>query len=132
MDESSPDLKFVAVIIWIAEDEYLEDKNYLKKRDLVLTVEERATLWREDLRLPEYAWVLGDSLCMRAYLEKAIEAATRRDRYDVRFVGFMGPDNHDMNDPRHGNNETLISDVVRKATSLDEMGVPKPASDFTP
>lgn len=59
----------------------------------LFSMEERIALWKEDERLPEWAWVYEDSMPELRKLMYCLVKMAKEDGYDLDFVALYGPDN---------------------------------------
>ena len=127
--QSSPDLNIVAGLVYPASVGLIKTKNFFSNRRLVLSEEQRSELWERDARFPTWAFAPRDDL------ETELASAAKKDGYEIRYIGVIGPDNWNINNPyRHWDSdysEYLITNAARRASFVAPNGVPQQVKGYT-
>ncbi|KAI4270704.1 MAG: hypothetical protein L6R38_007034 [Xanthoria sp. 2 TBL-2021] len=117
------ELNIVAAFIRPLQDDRVRSKyRDSDTKPLVLPLNDRARLWKEDPHFPPWAWVFTESIDFSGgcdTLQKNLKAHAEKDKCQIRFASLHGPDCtpkdrfHEM---------TIISNIAREAT-YDQQGV---------
>ncbi|KAI4108375.1 MAG: hypothetical protein LQ339_002277 [Xanthoria mediterranea] len=87
-----------------------------KTKTLVLPLNDRARLWKEDPHFPPWAWVVNEPIDTSwGYdtLENNLKAHAEKDKCKIRFAHLHGPDSTPKD---HFHEMTIISDIARETT----------------
>ena len=133
--QNSPDLNFVAGIVYPLDDEQIERKNIISNRCLALSEEQRSDLWERDERFPAWAFAPRNKYAEIDDFQTEIANAAKEDGYDILYSRVVGPDNWDIAWPSGHTDSTfpeyLISDASRRASFVSPDGVPQPVVRYT-
>ena len=133
--QNSPDLKFVAGIVFPLDDEQIDQKNIRSKRWLALSEEQRSKLWERHDSFPAWAFAPRNKYATMDDFQTEIANAAKEDGYDILYSRVVGPDNWTIDRPiRHTSStfpEFLISDASRHASFVSPDGVPQPVARYT-
>ncbi|KAL8777974.1 MAG: hypothetical protein Q9213_007626 [Squamulea squamosa] len=117
------DLNIIAAIIRPSHDDRLQIKyRNRESKPFVITLSDRARLWKEDPHFPPWAWGFTGFLSETggcSILQKKLKALARKDACRIRFADLCGPDRT----PETTFSEmTIITDVAREA-KYDQQGL---------
>lgn len=114
--EAGEDLSIIAAVILPTDDYQLREKLRNEPSPLILERKKRVHLWTGD-GLPDWVWVSDKSEEEWRNFRRQLEAATKRDKIDLKFILLAGPDcvgANSMCDPSHwGCWDVITSDISR-------------------
>lgn len=116
-EHARDELNIVACIIIMTNEERLEEKTSEEANPLILTRNQRISLWRGAGIPLTRTWIYNKSQAEWAQFRSRLTRNIKRDQIDVKFIILTGPDcigHTGASDPKQWNcREAITSDVSR-------------------
>ena len=137
-------LEIRAAIITTTSDSSLNGKADKQDEKIRFTQQERMSLWKDDSRLPDWAWVFEDSSDEWRELRRRLKEEARSAGYILEYLHLYGPDglalyerfvgdSHlDKNYRSSDYDKVLVCDVSRRAESLTQNAKLRSLAGFVP
>lgn len=112
------DMNVVAAIVIPMTDEGVSAKVQAEDGNFMFGIEERCLLWKQDPRLPPWAWVYENGFRAFTIFSERLIQESKKDGYQLEFVPLCGAGDASPSStprPRFGCKTTIISDAARAA-----------------